>query len=320
MMFAEPPSWDSQSSDPNDDTFADVVEVTSLEAAAEYDVVLVGEPYDEAVIGRQGAAAGPAAIRASLAGLKTHHLEAGPVAVADDAPGGTERCRVGDLGTVSTLESPPSGVAGTQRGLEAATKAVYESGARPVFLGGDNSLSVPNVAPLLGGSASVGVVSLDAHLDCRKLHDGPTSGTPYRQLHARGLDTIAVVGARNFETSTRYVEYLEDQGGTIVPADAVRQDRAAALASVRDAMADVERVYLSLDVDVLEAAAAPGVSAPTPGGLTTGDAFALLEALARDERVVGFEVVECAPPLDRDGRTVDAAARAVAHVLAGWSP
>ena len=80
-------------------------------------------------------------------------------------------------------------------------------------------------------------------------------------------------------------------------------------------MDGVEQVYLSLDCDVLDATAAPGVSAPTPGGITTRECFRLLRLLAADPRVVGFEVVECAPPLDRDGLTVDAVARAVAHVL-----
>jgi arginase family enzyme len=59
------------------------------------------------------------------------------------------------------------------------------------------------------------------------------------------------------------------------------------------------------------------VSAPTPGGITTRECFRLCSRFAREERLAGFEVVECAPPLDREGRTVDAAARTVAHVLAG---
>jgi arginase family enzyme len=67
---------------------------------------------------------------------------------------------------------------------------------------------------------------------------------------------------------------------------------------------------------VLDAAAAPGVSAPTPGGLSTTQLFRALRLVAADDRVAGYEVVECAPPLDETGRTATAGSRAVAHFLA----
>jgi len=83
-----------------------------------------------------------------------------------------------------------------------------------------------------------------------------------------------------------------------------------------DALGDVDTVYVSVDLDVLDATAAPGVSSPTPGGLTSRDLFRLLRVLASDDRLAGIEVVEAAPPLDSDGRTSRAGARAVAHALA----
>ncbi|MFC7238663.1 formimidoylglutamase [Saliphagus sp. GCM10025317] len=310
--FTRVTEWESPSSDPNDETFGDVVEAIGLENADEYDAVLVGEPSDVAVIGRRGAREGPRAIRESMAGVKTHHFEVGSV-----APIGSNGS-VAPIGDLGDFELPDTDVSTVQDRTETAAKAVYEIGARPVFLGGDNSLTVANVSPLLA-DGSVGVVSLDAHLDCREPIDGPSSGTPYYQLHERGLDAFAVVGARHFETSSAYAEYVEEQGGTVVTAETVRQDLEAASDRALEAMTGVDRILLSLDVDVLDAAFAPGVSAPTPGGLTTTELYALLRRIAADERVAGFEVVECAPPLDRGGMTSDAAARAVAHVLAGWS-
>ena len=76
---------------------------------------------------------------------------------------------------------------------------------------------------------------------------------------------------------------------------------------------------MSVDCDVLDASAAPGVSAPTPGGLTTRELFALVRRLSADDRLTGAEVVECAPPLDDDDRTAGAAARTVAHLVAGYA-
>ena len=88
MRLTEAPDWTGASPDPNDEQFGDVVEGAVLEAATDYDAVLVGEPYDGAVIGRKGAADGPDAIRESLASVKSHHFERGPVS------------SVGDLGDV----------------------------------------------------------------------------------------------------------------------------------------------------------------------------------------------------------------------------
>jgi len=296
-----PSPWTGPSGDPNDEQFGDIVETATLATAGEYDAVLVGEPYDGAVIGRPGARAGPSALRRELGGTKTHHIERGPVhAVAD----------LGDI------EIPAGGVEQVQRAVRSVTDRVHATSAVPVFLGGDNSLTFPNAAPLVAAD-TVGVVSFDAHLDCRAVQDGPTSGTPYRQLHDAGLDTLAVVGARHFETSTAYHDYLAEQGGTVLPPESVAGDPIGAADDALDALGDVDAVYVSLDLDVLSAAAAPGVSAPTPGGLSTRDLFRMLGRVAADDRIAGFEVVECAPTLDAGDRTARAGARAVAHFLSG---
>ncbi|WP_435346550.1 formimidoylglutamase [Haloarchaeobius sp. HRN-SO-5] len=303
--FTDPPEWTGTSTDPNDEQFGDVVEGATLETADEYDAVLVGEPYDGAVIGRTGAADGPTAIRESLAGVKTHHFDAGPVR------------GVGDLGDVALPAA--GGVEAVQDAVAETTAAVHATDALPVFLGGDNSLTVPNVRPLLD-AGSVGVLNFDAHLDCREVpDDGPTSGTPYRQLFEAGLDAYACVGARHFETSSAYDDFVRERGAEVRVAEEVGDDPVATVDGALESLGDVDRVYVSVDVDVLDAAFAPGVSAPTPGGITTRECYRMLRVAASDDRVAGFEVVETAPSLDRDGTTVDAAARAVAHFLAGWS-
>jgi formimidoylglutamase len=304
MTFSDPPVWEGTSSDPNDEQFGHVVRGTSIEDVGDYDAVFVGEPYDGAVIGRRGANEGPTAIRRALAAVKTHHFDDGPVS------------NVGDLGDVS-FDGTRDGVASVQAMVADAAEDVYERGSLPVFLGGDNSLTVANVRPLLGRDASVGVISFDAHLDCREPADGPSSGTPYRQLFDAGLDKLAVVGARHFETSTSYADYLGDVGGTILTAEEVGRDPIQTANFALDALSTCDFVFVSLDMDVLDATAAPGVSAPTPGGITTRELYRMLRHVAEDSHVVGFEVVECAPPLDEGGRTVDAASRAVAHFLSG---
>ena len=330
--FVPPADWDGwigPSSDPNDEQFGDVIAETTPDDADDFDVVLVGEPFDGAVIGRHGAREGPRALREHLAETKTHHFAAGPVG------------SIGDLGDVATLETganlPDDGasVRDVQRRVRGAAARVHDLDAFPVFLGGDNSLTYPNAAPLLD-RGSLGAVNVDAHLDVREVRDDATSGTPYRQLFVAGLDAYACVGARPFETSTAYAEFVRERGGEIVTAESVgRAGVAAAADRALDAMAGVDAVYVSVDLDALDAAFAPGVSAPTPGGLSTRDLFALLSRIAGDDRVAdriaGFEVVECAPRLDEGGRgaagagstlpvggrTAAAGARAVAHFISG---
>jgi formiminoglutamase len=320
VSFTSHPDWEAAggwrelaAGDAHDELFGDVVETVdglNALAAADATAVLVGEPYDEAVIGRRGAREAPTEIRRSLARLKTHHFDGGPVGNVTDL--GDVRSLVARLDAGTDEKS----VRAVQTELRETTRRVHELDALPIFLGGDNSLTYPNVAPLLE-TGSVGVVNLDAHLDVRAVDGEPTSGTPYRQLLEDGLAGYACVGARHFETSTAYHDVLRAHGGEVVTAEEVADDVVAVADRALEAVGDVESIYVSVDCDVLDASAAPGVSAPTPGGLTTRELFRLLRLLASDDRLAGFEVVECAPPLDREGLTTDAAARAVAHVLAG---
>src|SRR5699024_2091520 len=141
----------------------DIVEPTTLDDTGEFDAVLVGESYDGAVIGRRGAREGPAALRDALAGVKTHHFDGGPVE------------SIGDLGDI---EIPDGDVGTVQEAIRESSREIHAGDALPVFLGGDNSLTYPNAVPLL--SESLGVINFDAHLDCREVRGGPTSGTPYR--------------------------------------------------------------------------------------------------------------------------------------------
>ncbi|WP_049996664.1 formimidoylglutamase [Halococcus sediminicola] len=301
MSLREPPVWNGPSDDPNDEQFGDVVEPTTLDEADAFDAVLIGEPYDGAVIGRRGAREGPGALREALAGIKTHRFGAGPVK------------SIGDLGDVEVSDGD---VGAVQESARETTREIHTSDTLPIFLGGDNSLTYPNAAPLFTGS--LGIVNFDAHLDCREVRGEPTSGTPYRQLHEAGLDAYACVGARHFETSTAYADYVDYQGGEIVTSEAVGEDVESAAERALDAMAEVDTVYVSVDLDVLDATAAPGVSAPTPGGLTTRELFRMLRIVAADDRVAGFEVVECAPSLDSGNLTAAAGARAIAHFLSAY--
>ena len=296
-------SWIGPSADPNDVQIGDLVKSISLEDAGDYDVVLLGEPYDGAVVSRRGAAKGPNTLRSRLAGMKAVHFESGALPA------------IGDLGDVDYEEGPVESV---HEQFLAVTRDVYDLDAFPVFLGGDNSMSVPNVSPLVE-SGPTAVVNFDAHLDCREVHEEPTSGTPYRQLIQQGLASYTVIGARDFETTEQYVEYVRENGEAIISSREVRDVGPAEVVDriVSSVRGNFENVYLDVDIDVLDASIATGVSAPTPGGLTARELYTMIYELAGRLDLDGVGFVECAPPLDRSDRTELAASRAIAHVIAG---
>ncbi len=149
-------NWKSPATDPNDETFGDVVVgIPPWEAddstISAHDVVLLGEPFDDAVIGRRGAAEGPDAIRESLAGVKRHRF-----GLETDSADAT--ATIGDLGNVAigheTVDRDDERDA-IRSATEPVAERLHRSEAVPIFLGGDNSLTVPNVMPLIAMAEAV---------------------------------------------------------------------------------------------------------------------------------------------------------------------
>jgi formiminoglutamase/agmatinase len=299
-----PPKWDGPSTDPFDEQFGDIVEPVSPSSASDTDVLLVGEPYDGAVLSCPGARNGPGGIRDALEGTKSAHLFKGSVT------------NIGDLGDIDIPQR--KSVSETQSWMKEVTAAIHELDTFPVFIGGDHSVSYPNIRPLIDDYDSVGVVNIDAHADVRKVVDEPYNGTPFGQLLNEGLEAYAFVGARNYETSAQYLSILEDHNATVIAANEVGDDPQAAAERAVDGLDEVDAIYVSCDTDVLNMTASPGSTAPTPGGLTTRELYELLWSLAAEPRLCGFDYVGTAPSLDPSDRTVKAGSRAVAHFIGGF--
>ena len=310
--FVHAYDWRGPTFDPNDEHFGDVVENVDLSEAEDYEAVLVGEPYDGGQVSVRGAALGPEGLRQAFAETKTGTLTHGPVT------------GVGDLGDVDV----PWGedVVETQTYLKRVTKTVHERDVTPVFMGGGHDLGYPNSAPLLDLHDSVAIVNFDAHADVREVVDKPYNGSPFRQVIEEGLDDYAFVGGRHHETSTAYVEFMRDRDFEIVPSEAVGADPVGSVERALESIGDVDAIHVSCDLDVLDMTAAPGTTAPTPGGLATRELYTCLRTIAGDPRVTSLDVIGCAPPLETGtqrlmsanvGRTAIAGARAIANFLAG---
>ncbi|MDQ0680291.1 formiminoglutamase [Arthrobacter pascens] len=267
--------------------------------------VLLGFASDEGVRrnrGRPGAALAPTALRAALGPLAFHLdrtvSDAGDVVVAGGA-----------------LE------AGQARAGLAIT-AMLDAGQLTVVLGGGHETAFASYLGLAGSEAiragkRLGVLNLDAHFDLRD-EPVPSSGTPFLQMAAaeaaagRGL-RYAVVGISEpnntgalFSTAERLgVRYLRDEDCT---AERTR-------AFVDDFIAGVDVLYLTIDLDVLPASVAPGVSAPAAYGVPLPVISAVCRQVAESGKLLHVDVAELNPAFDVDGRTATVAARLVNTVL-----
>lgn len=267
-------------------------------------VVVVGCPQDEGVRrngGRPGAAQGPAEIRRALYRLTTHGL--GELGLHD----------AGDVVPAATLED-------THAALEAAVAQLLADGKRVVVLGGGNDISYPDCAALARAAKDVLAFNVDAHLDVRP--DAPrNSGTPYRQLLEEGLlagRRFHELGSQPFCTAVAHADYLKEKGAHVTPLAALRRKGAARVVrrALREA-AKAQAVFWGFDLDVVNAAEAPGVSAPNPLGLTGAELCELAAVAGAERRTRVVELTEVNPAFDLDGRTARLAATAIWHYLAG---
>ncbi len=274
---------------------------------------MVGVPFDGAVLGRKGAAEGPAAIRKALSGFSNFNPELGV---------GLEGARVFDLGNLD-VESQDVRKAHAQ--IQAEVAGDLLEGSLLVILGGDNSVSLPALRAFAGVFERIGLIVIDSHLDLRGELDGrPTSGSSYGLAieGVRGLDARRVVeiGTHGFLNSRKYFEKAKRLGVDVVTAEEVKRRGPAAVAREAYARASkgAEAVYLSIDLDAVGLAEVPGVSAPSAGGMSAADLFELVYLIGKGAKVSCADLVELAPSLDQSGRSQRVAAAALTYIIAAF--
>ena len=262
--------------------------------------VLVGFASDEGVRrngGRVGAAEGPGALRAALANLSD--------------PG----CPVFDAGDVVVDDGD---LEGGQIRLGEVVREILDVGAVPVVLGGGHAVAY---GTYLGwaGRPGWGVLNLDAHFDLR-VADRATSGTPFAQMAA--AETAAgrhfaysVAGIARASNTRALFDAADRLGVRVLLDEDCTPDRAIAFAE--DAIAGLDRVHLSVDLDVLPAGTAPGVSAPAGLGVALEAVWRTVRAVAASGKLGLLEVAELNPRFDVDGRTARTAARLIDAAVRG---
>jgi agmatinase len=278
------------------------------------DVAIVGAPFDDAVSHRPGARFGPRAIRgASYHSGSINSLQLGiepyewlDVVDAGDAP------------------VTPMDIERAHLVIEQKVYEVAESGAIPIVLGGDHSITYPSATAVsrIVAPRRLGIVHFDAHADAANATWGNlrSHGTPMRRLIESGAvagRNFVQVGLRGYWPAPETLAWMADQGMRWHLMTEIEERGAEAV--VTDAIAQAldgpEVIYLSIDIDVIDPGMAPGTGTPEPGGMLTRELLRAVRQVVSAVELVGMDVVEVAPPYDHAEVTAAAAHRCVLEAL-----
>jgi agmatinase len=288
-------------------TFMRAPHVTDL---AGVDAAVYGIPFDTATSYRTGPRFGPEAIRSASALIRPYH----PVHEVDLV----DALSIVDYGD---LPVSPGDTERTYGQIEEGLAPLVERGVFPAAMGGDHSITLPELRVLARKHGPLALVQLDAHADTWEEYFGQRyfHGTTFKRAAEEGLLEPAAsvqAGMRGSVYAAGDLEGARELGFTVIPSEelrALRPERYGEL--VRERVGE-RPVFVSFDVDFLDPAFAPGTGTPEIAGFSTAEAVAFLRAL-RGIRLVGCDVVEVSPPYDGPGQqTALAAANVLWELLA----
>lgn len=263
-------------------------------------ISVLGAGYGDASISGGAFHEGPAAVRQALATCTTGRPGLG-------IPGGNLH-DAGDL-DLSGLD--------VEQMQSRLAEAVSDLAEPCVVLGGDDSITVG----VARGASADGLLTFDAHHDCRDPSVKVTNGSPVRQLIESGdARHVAQIGISPFANGAAPRAWAEGKGISITEAAVVhREGMDAALERASVALLDASRILVDLDLDVLDRVYAPAAPAAMPGGLTPPMIFEAMQRLGADPRVVALAITEHDPDRDINGATARLAAMSLLHFAAGVS-
>jgi agmatinase len=279
----------------------------TLEQAGRADVAVLGAPFDGGTTFRAGSRFGPAAIREAALLLRPYNeaLEVSPF----------DEVQVVDAGDA---EPTPIDITRAHLAIQDAAAALQGSGARVLGLGGDHSVSLPLLRAAAERHGPLSLLQLDAHTDTWDEYFGErvTHGTMFRRAAEEGT----IDASRSLQIGLR---------GSLYGPDDLDENRALGFrtllarefdaAGVQGAVALAHEtlrppVYVTVDIDVLDPAFAPGTGTPESGGLTPREILAILRGL-KGLDIAAADVVEVSPPYDPAGATAVAAANAAYELV-----
>jgi agmatinase len=282
------------------------------------DVVIIGAPYDAGTSYRAGARFGPKMIRTT--DYLPHDSSRPHLALRVDP---LQDLRVVDAGDIEM-----AGVEGQSalNALERAVQAASEAGAIPLILGGDHTITWPDVTGVARakGWGRVSVIHFDAHADTGDVQFGSLigHGLPMRRLIESGAcrgDRFLQIGLRGYWPEPPTLQWMAEQGmRSFEMHEVVARGLDAVLdEAFRIAVDDSDGVFVSVDLDVVDPGMAPGTGTPEPGGITSRQLLDAVRRIAIELPVVGIDVVEVAPAYDSAEITSFLANRVALEMLSG---
>lgn len=286
-------------------TFARLPRIEDVPRA---DIAVVGIPFDSGVSYRPGTRFGPSHVRESSRLLRPYNpaQDVSPFQLAQVVDAGDIPVNPFDL-TEAVTE------------VERAAVALGEQVQRLVTIGGDHTVALPLLRAVAAKHGPVAVLHFDAHLDTWDTYFGApiTHGTPFRRASEEGLIDLTAschVGTRGPLYSKQDLEDDERLGFSIVSSEYIEEHGVeAAIDRILTRIGD-KPLYVSIDIDVLDPAHAPGTGTPEAGGLTSRELLRILRAL-RDRDIVGADVVEVSPAYDHAQMTGIAASHVVYELV-----
>jgi formiminoglutamase len=268
--------------------------LTPYEKGKKGDIAILGAPLSKPSISHSGASFAPDAIRRCLNSFTTYNIE-------EETDISSQK--IIDFGDITMH---PTSIEECHQRIYQAAKEVTQTQSAPltIILGGDHSITTSTVKAIKETKGTVGIIQLDAHHDLRNTEDGgPTNGTPFRRLieegHLKGEHLIQI-GIRNFANAKAYHDYAIENGVTVYTMKNVRQRPIAEL--IQDALNQLENkvdtIYLSVDMDVLDQAYAPGCPAIGPGGMDPDTLAEAVQQAIHHPKVHTMDIVEIDPTLD----------------------
>ena len=261
------------------------------------DVAIVGAPFDDMVTHRPGARFGPRAIREaqySSGMLNSLQLDVRPF----------EQLVVVDAGDANVVP------AYWERGhamIYRKVREVAETGALPIVLGGDHSITWPSASAVaeIRRPGSIGIVHFDAHADTAPDSFGQLAGhgSPMRRLIESGAvrgRNFVQVGLRGYWPPPEILDWMRDQGLRWHLMTEIEQRGAEAVIddAIGEALDGPEAIYLSVDIDVVDPGLAPGTGTPEPGGMLPRELLRAIRRIVSRVELAAMDIVEVAPPYD----------------------
>jgi guanidinopropionase len=272
------------------------------------DIGVIGAPFDGGVTNRPGARHGPREVRSQSTLIRRINQATGASPF--------EAAAVADLG--DALVRRPFELEGAQREIEAFYRRVVAAGIRPLTCGGDHSIALP-ILRAVAAERPVGLVQIDAHADTGDNYLGSRfhHGAPFKVAADEGLidpARCAQIGIRGTLFDRDMWKFSRDSGMRVVPIEAVEDCGWRAVMAEALGAVGPGPIYVSVDIDSLDPAFAPGTGTPEAGGLTMRELQGMIRMLAGRE-IVGADMVEVSPPFDVGGITALNGATAMFELL-----